>query len=242
MAAVIVALTWIQFPATTTLTRAASWQSITSPGPLSQAHAHLESNCSACHTPFKGVLAASCVVCHANDESLLKRQSTAFHASIGSCGECHREHEGPGSRPVRMDHAALVQIGLRNLNQVAGQGRSASPNDSPRQSLSVHHGMSALACASCHGNQDPHFQFFGNDCAECHNTDRWTIPEFRHPAASSLDCAECHQAPPSHYMEHFEMISVPVAKQEHANVTQCYLCHQTSAWNDIKGIGFYKHH
>ena len=25
-------------------------------------------------------------------------------------------------------------------------------------------------------------------------------------------------------------------------VNQCYRCHQTDAWNDIKGIGFYKHH
>jgi hypothetical protein len=57
-----------------------------------------------------------------------------------------------------------------------------------------------------------------------------------------MDCAQCHQAPPSHYMEHFRMISVMVAGQPHARVEQCFLCHQTTAWNDIKNVGWYKHH
>ena len=30
--------------------------------------------------------------------------------------------------------------------------------------------------------------------------------------------------------------------QPHADVRQCFLCHQTTAWNDIKGLGRYKHH
>jgi hypothetical protein len=33
-----------------------------------------------------------------------------------------------------------------------------------------------------------------------------------------------------------------VARKPHAKVEQCYLCHQTTAWNDIKGVGWYKHH
>ncbi len=43
-------------------------------------------------------------------------------------------------------------------------------------------------------------------------------------------------------MGHFEMVSMAIAGQEHARVQQCYLCHQTDAWNDIKGVGWYKHH
>ena len=64
------------------------------PGKLSAAHAHLENDCRACHTPNKGVEAINCIVCHANNEAVLKRQPTAFHANIGSCTECHLEHEG----------------------------------------------------------------------------------------------------------------------------------------------------
>ena len=60
------------------LTDVSTWQAAVSPKPLSQAHAFLENNCNACHTPVQGVPAANCIVCHANDESLLKRQPTAF--------------------------------------------------------------------------------------------------------------------------------------------------------------------
>ena len=43
-------------------------------------------------------------------------------------------------------------------------------------------------------------------------------------------------------MMHFEMVSKPVARQEQAPVNQCFLCHRTNSFNDIKGIGWYKHH
>ena len=64
------------------------------PGELSKAHAFLEHNFAACHTAEKGVEASNCIACHANDEALLQRQPTAFHASVSSCVECHREHRG----------------------------------------------------------------------------------------------------------------------------------------------------
>ena len=40
-------------------------QRAVSPGRLSKAHAFLENNCAACHTPLKGVEAKNCIVCHA---------------------------------------------------------------------------------------------------------------------------------------------------------------------------------
>jgi hypothetical protein len=43
-------------------------------------------------------------------------------------------------------------------------------------------------------------------------------------------------------MEHFKMVSMRVAGQEHAQVNQCYLCHRTNSFNDIKDVGWYKHH
>jgi hypothetical protein len=109
----------------------------------------------------------------------------------------------------------------------------------------------ALNCVGCHATKDRHLGLLGKDCAQCHATNQWTIAEFRHPSPSSYDCAQCHQAPPSHYMMHFDMISKKIAGQEDAQVdgccgptqvNQCYRCHQTTSWNDIKGVGFYKHH
>jgi hypothetical protein len=43
-------------------------------------------------------------------------------------------------------------------------------------------------------------------------------------------------------MEHFHMVSMRVAGKPHAKVNQCFLCHETTAWNDIKGVGWFKHH
>lgn len=248
VAAGVVAL-WGLTPSESSLKRPATWQRLTLPGALSAAHASLESNCAACHTSVTGVDATKCIVCHANNESLLQRQPTFFHANIGSCKECHVEHRGHGHRPTQMDHVALANIGLRQLNgetDSESSGIRALLLDRVRQSAppppQITGTEAILNCATCHANDDRHFNLFGGDCAQCHLTKKWTISEFRHPSSRSRDCAQCHQAPPSHYMMHFKMISQKVAGREHARVDQCYECHQTTSWPDIKRVGWYKHH
>jgi hypothetical protein len=233
------------------------WQRMAEPGRLSRAHEFLEHNCAACHTSVKGVQAANCIACHANDQALLQRQPTAFHATVQSCVECHVEHQGLGVRPTGMDHAALASLSLRQLgtssttqpgnagsrDRIIGwidqhQGNAALPSGHPTATPAE----AALGCAACHSNQDRHRGLFGTNCVQCHTTTAWTVPAFRHPPPTSTSCAQCHQAPPSHYMMHFQMVSMMVAHQPHAQVNQCFLCHQTNDWNDIKGVGWYKHH
>lgn len=226
---------------TTSFGEANTWQRQVIPGALSTAHAFLEKNCATCHTPVIGVEAQSCVQCHAADERLLKRQPTAFHAQVRSCTGCHREHQGRTERMTRMDHAELARIGLGRF-QTSANTYSGSGDRNLLASIRGLKVEGRLDCAACHSNQDHHFKLFGSDCAECHETESWKITGFRHPGAASRDCSQCHQAPPSHYMEHFAMVSMKVARVEHASVTQCYLCHQTTAWNDIKDVGWYKHH
>lgn len=240
MVAVALAVaTWLGARQVPSLRRSSTWQAMASPGELSNAHAFLSRKCAACHTPVSGVEAKSCIVCHANDQSLLQRQPTAFHAQIQRCSDCHIEHQGKATRITGMDHEALARIGSRN-------GAPSSQAAFSKLQLAAHAKVTRLEtmldCASCHSNQDVHRSYFGTDCAQCHATAAWTIPEFQHPAPSSTQCAQCHQAPPSHYMEHFKMVSMTIAQQPHAQVNQCYLCHQTNGWNDIKGVGWYKHH
>lgn len=237
----------------TTLGEAITWQKLTSPGQLSKGHAFLGNNCSACHTAVKGPDSTKCIFCHASNESLLQRQPTAFHGYVNTCRQCHIEHQGGNSHPASMDHVMLAKIGLRQLepadmpkreDKQFGEKIRAWIQENP--SMESVSGISpyeaVLNCAACHGNQDRHFKLFGQDCAQCHSTGTWKIQHFRHPSPRSTDCAQCHQAPPSHYMEHFQMISAKVAGQPSAKVNQCYLCHQTTSWNDIKGVGWYKHH
>ncbi len=229
------------------------WQGLASPGELSRGHAFLETDCKSCHAPVAGPVAMNCALCHANNESLLQRQPTAFHADIGSCRECHAEHKGLGATPTIMDHEALTKIGMRQRAGEAPQGEATNKKilrwiregqtPGARAStpyLSVEE--SVLDCASCHTLDDRHFGLFGSDCASCHSTAAWSLPDFRHPQPTSVDCSQCHQAPPSHYMNHFNMVSRPVARKLEARVDQCFLCHQTTAWPDIRGVGWYKHH
>lgn len=241
---------------------AVAWERMASPGALSQAHMFLEHDCAACHTSVKGVQASNCIVCHANNTSLLQRQPTAFHANVTSCSECHREHQGLGMRPTLMRHEEFAKICLRQLDKNPNPGseerqvselihrwiRQPSTTAFPNltQAGLPHIGLTPsetlLNCAACHANKDRHQGFFGTDCASCHGSSAWAIADFRHPSSTSQSCAQCHQAPPSHYMMHFKMISMSIAKMEKAEVNQCFLCHQTTSWNDIKGVGLYKHH
>lgn len=241
---------WVTLLGRADVTRSATWQTMAIPGPLSSPHAFLATNCAACHTPNKGVEAQMCIVCHANNESLLQRQPSAFHADIAACAACHIEHQGPVPRTTNMDHVALAQIGLRQLeNAPSAHDESrdvlvawVKQRDAQSFTPQLQREELLLNCATCHQTKDQHTGLFGTDCASCHATSKWTIAEYRHPSPVSQSCAQCHQAPPSHYMMHFQMVSMKVAGKEHAKVDQCFLCHQTTSWNDIKGVGWYKHH
>ena len=232
------------------VTRSATWQAMASPGPLSSPHAFLANNCAACHTPNNGVEAQNCIVCHADNKTVLQRQPSAFHADITACAACHLEHQGPIPRTTKMDHIALARIGLRKIQHASDahdRSRDAfvawlKQSDASAFEPQLQREELLLNCASCHQTKDRHVGLFGTDCAQCHTTSKWTIAEYRHPSPVSQSCAQCHQAPPSHYMMHFQMVSMKVAGQEHAKVDQCFLCHQTTSWNDIQGVGFYKHH
>ncbi|OSZ77143.1 hypothetical protein CAP36_12065 [Chitinophagaceae bacterium IBVUCB2] len=222
-------------------TKKSSWQNQVMPGKLSASHALLSTNCESCHTAVKGADDAKCMSCHADNKALLSRQPTAFHAIIKNCSSCHVEHQGIDANLRVMDHEALASIG----EKIIGDGKkslqfdkSHLPADHPLVSALV----AKLNCATCHSTKDKHFGLMGNNCASCHAVTQWTIPKFQHPSVLSISCAQCHQPPPSHYMEHFEMISKKIANQEKAVVSQCYSCHKTTSWNDIKDVGFYKHH
>ena len=194
------------------------------PGPLSSSHASRAADCESCHTPLLGVEAQSCIACHALNGVLVERQTTAFHAFVTDCTGCHIEHAGDAALLGPMDHEHFASI---------AEGPNSVTAEKPPRSLE---------CMSCHERQDPHGEFLGRECAACHSTNSWTIAAYRHPSARSRDCAQCHAAPPSHYMEHFSMMSTRVAHQEGAVVSDCYRCHLTTRWNDIRGVGYYDHH
>ena len=223
------------------------WSKAFEPAPLSTVHAFLSGKCETCHTPVRGVEARACVACHSTNAVSLGKQSTAFHFAAVNCRGCHAEHRGQ-ARPTRMDHHQLLRSGSIDAVGATGNdpGRFREISDDLRKLLGVQflstRDAAKLDCAGCHSNRDPHRGLFGSDCASCHNSSTWRVTDYAHPSPSTKDCAQCHQAPPSHYMEHFSMISQTIAKQEHAKVNECFLCHRTDSFNDVKGVGWYKHH
>lgn len=231
------------------------FERLTQPGALSEQHASIGDRCETCHTPNFGVDRSACVTCHATNTNLLSRQTTAFHFNIPNCTGCHVEHRGV-PRITAMDHdmlAAAVRKAESDRKEISlverltALARRSSENQAERASLD---------CFSCHSSGNPHHNgskiqvsgfssvgsLFGRECASCHSTESWRVPEYRHPASGSTECVQCHQAPPSHYMMHFEMVSKSVSGKEHASVEQCGACHQTDSWNNIKDIGWHKHH
>jgi len=149
-----------------------------------------------------------------------------------------------------MDHEALAEIGLDAIDRSnVSHSRLLAwirQHDAFAETAPTHPRVTsreaALNCMTCHSTKDRHQGYFGGDCASCHGTALWAIEEFRHPSPNSVECVQCHQAPPSHRMMHFTMVSRSVAQRADARVDQCFVCHQTTSWNDIRNVGWYKHH
>ncbi len=150
-----------------------------------------------------------------------------------------------------MDHVVLAKLGLRQLRRDDLQGeakqtrqqllmwmRHVDPSAMPRPRIQPEEMI--LNCVTCHRDEDPHVGFFGDDCAACHPTRQWTIPEYVHPPATTQDCAQCHKTPPSHFMPMFKSKCARMLGKSFDSVAQCYVCHEISAWNDLKGAAWHK--
>lgn len=195
--------------------------------------------------------ARTCVGCHIEHQGGTRMPTTMDHALLARIGHAKPD---PLSAIQPDADAARIVAGLPEQS-AAPDAQAAAPAAAPAwpfgslalsgllpgSHVPVDPGR-ALDCAACHATKDRHQRMFGSDCAACHTTDQWRIAQFRHPSPRSMDCAQCHRPPPSHNMMHFGMVSARVVRQPGAQVNQCYLCHQTTSWNDIKGVGLYKHH
>lgn len=209
----------------------------------------------------------TCSGCHGEHQGRLRMPTTMDHALLSKIGHLQLKatasEEGLNLRdietavklseklprtiaqpPLATTHNNEMEPGniseSTSLAKVAATPPSSAelPINHPRMGADA----SMLNCISCHATKDRHQGNLGTNCVQCHATSQWTISEFRHPSPSSTNCAQCHLPPPSHNMMHFSMMSAPIARQPNAKVNQCYLCHQTTTWNDIKGAGWVKHH
>ena len=222
--------------------RAQSFEKLVMPGPLSKAHADLESDCSKCHAPFKReAQAALCLACHdhANVAADLKAK-TGFHgrspAVAGSdCRACHPEHKGRDADIVALErdtfphgftdyalHGAHARVACEGCHP-AGREFRAAPSD----------------CFACHAADDAHHGKLGKDCASCHGETAWREARFDHDKTKfKLDgrhrdvaCAQCH---PGERYENTptDCVSCHQLNDVHRGRfgSKCETCHETGRW------------
>lgn len=192
-----------------------------------------------------------CIGCHVEHQGTKRMPTTMDHSFLAITGhELLRKPnpEQPLSAPdIETTSRVMERIPSSAERVASASGSFSEVKRASAQALPANHprsgtGESMLDCVSCHATKDRHQGFFGADCVQCHATTQWTVAEFVHPSARSTECAQCHKPPPSHGMMHFSMMSAPLARQPDATVNQCFMCHQTTAWNDIKGVGRVKLH
>ncbi len=145
------------------------FESLTSPGPLNQAHAGLDQpeGCGNCHPVVRGLSNEFCLVCHDSIGKRIENKIGLHGTYTGNCYTCHKEHKGRGRSLIKLDQKTF-------------------DHDSTRYSLQGAH--RTLACAACHLSQkgsQPHYQIgLPAGCTTCH-----TAP---HSANISQDCTACH--------------------------------------------------
>jgi hypothetical protein len=152
------------------------------PGKLMEAHRALETDCFACHSPFRGSRPELCTQCHkpadiglvttrgvpiGNEQKLIP-----FHQDLveQDCIACHSDHMGVQAfHPIRRFSHDLLQAGIGERCE----GCHRSPGDSL------------------------HRQIAGN-CRQCHTQQGWTPATFDHDRYFLLDqnhqatCHTCH--------------------------------------------------
>jgi hypothetical protein len=207
-----------------------------SPGPLETAHAHLATDCFACHTPFRGASADRCVTCHAVADIGLRtttgiakvrtgsKAPVPFHQHLQAqnCLACHSDHQGS-----RIGQDARMHF-THGLLQPTMQTNCATCHTPPANTL--HRGFTA-------------------GCAQCHSTEGWTPSTFDHTRLFLLDgdhnapCATCHvNSDTSRYTcygchEHQpDRISALHQREGIRNFQNCVACHR-SADDEPEGHG-----
>ena len=246
---------------------------IISPGKLSAPHADLEGmgNCTRCHRlRQQGSDPSLCLSCHRSLEARI-RAGEGFHARVdGDCSVCHKEHFGRDFLLVRLDTAAFPHertgYALEGKHREVGCRECHTParveDAEVRKDRTAHAALDRTflglptACASCHGDDDPHAgQFAGRTCRSCHDASGWDrAPGFDHRRAgfaltgkhAQVACSGCHASEPgadgrpvTRYRPVASGGCATCHRDPHAGAMPgtCERCHTTAGWDRLQRGG-----
>ena len=230
-----------------TASHGASLERLVMPGPVSQAHADLEDDCSNCHAPVSDQTQNElCVVCHDRVGQDID-SNTGFHGrhplvASDECQVCHAEHEGRDAETLAFDWSDFEHT----LTDFPLTGPHSGLECATCHDDGAPFTAAPATCVGCHARDDPHERRFSQDCASCHVPDDWHDVIFDHDMTgfplsgdhADLACTSCHVSD----------TSVPVPDQcngchakddVHAGTlgSDCQSCHSTSSW----ATGFFEH-
>jgi hypothetical protein len=222
-----------------------------SPGPLSQAHANIDTDddCKRCHESGNKVVAKLCFACHKDLDAEMSagRGLHGKQYKAKPCEECHVEHVGknaklvrwPGGAMDKLDHA-LTGYPLEQAHAKVSPCTKCHTKTSPlgkAQFLGT-----STACNACH--KDPHAGKFTADCKRCHSVSEWKTFDrkaFDHQLARfpltgkhvDVACEKCHTgAPPA--WKPLQFATCDACHQDpHKGAFKpkaCSACHDTASW------------
>jgi len=184
-----------------------------SPGPLHQDH--VDTNCSDCHAPGRGVTDEKCLDCHEEVDKPGNQNFTLHTNFTSSCVKCHDDHDGRNaSLTFAVNHETLSgDCGDCHGTEVRETFPASDHWDTDcgdchgTEDWTVaefDHSTTDETCESCHENdlqeEFPASDHWDTDCGDCHGTEDWNRIEFDHreyfPLRSEghygLSCEDCH--------------------------------------------------
>lgn len=224
--------------------RGATLEGLLMPGPLSKAHAKLESDCSNCHNRAdRSQQRTLCAACH-KDVAADIRDRRGLHGRLpeiatAQCSACHSEHLGSNGRiqPVLaqgFDHSRTdfaLDGAHRNVTCAGCHAAGRKYREAPTR------------CVDCHAKAEPHEGKLGSDCAACHSTVTWSHAKFDHATTrfmlqgrhAQIPCAACHAAnrwkgtPTACASCH-----TPDDVHRGQRGPDCAACHTANSWTDAR--------
>ncbi len=214
------------------------------PGPLSNAHARLESKCDSCHSSFqKTAQNNKCTACHGGVGGDIASR-TRFHgkfgpARTGACKSCHSDHKGRGFGLIQLNRASFDH----NLTDYALAGAHTRVNCANCHGAGSNYRGVSRECSACHSRKDPHRGQLGKTCQNCHTVAGWKqIQGFDHARTGfaltgshrQQACLSCHAG------QRWKGLGTTCfachARDDAHNGsrgTNCVGCHSTAAWRAV---------
>jgi len=224
---------------------ASIFDQLVTPGPLSKAHAKLESDCRNCHKPFvKTAQDDLCEGCHKDiaADLVVKR---GFHGrnpqvAIKGCKGCHLEHGGRDAHITRLDRQSFDH----DVTDYPLTGQHAKTACEGCHKPNLKFRAAPRACIGCHRAKDVHKGSLGEGCAACHDTSKWKDSTFNHDRETKfpltgghakVECQGCHKGEPKSHPTPIDCVSCHGGKDPHKGKlgSRCEACHNTVDWKKV---------